>query len=79
MMHLCAATPMHFLSAVDTLGCLAKNLRQPDDRHRPRADDVGEHLPRTNRRQLVDVTDQDQRGVIRHRPQQRMHQRYVNH
>ncbi len=48
-------------------------------RHRARADDVGEHLARADRRQLVDVADQDQRGVIGHRPQERVHQRHVDH
>jgi hypothetical protein len=43
------------------LGRLAEDLGQPHDRHRTRADDVGEHLAGSGRRQLVDVTHQDQR------------------
>ena len=44
-----------------------------------RVDDVGEHLARADRRQLVDVADQDQRGVIGHRPQNGVHQWHVDH
>ena len=43
------------------LGRLPEHLGQPDHRHRARGDDVGQHLPRPDRGQLVDVADQDQR------------------
>ena len=39
---------------------LPEHLGQPDHRHRPAGDDVGQHLARPDRGQLVDVADQDQ-------------------
>ena len=38
-----------------------------------------QHLAGADRRQLVDVADQDQRGMVRHRLQQSVHQRHVDH
>ena len=43
------------------LGRLAEHLGQPDHRHRAARDDVGQHLARPDRGQLVDVADQEQR------------------
>ena len=43
------------------------------------ADDVGEHLPGADRRQLVDVADDQQRRVIRDGLQQRLHERHIDH
>ena len=41
-------------------GCLPEHLSQTRDRHAPRIDDVGQHLPRPNRWQLVHVPDEQQ-------------------
>ena len=60
-------------------GRLAEHLGQPDHRHGARGDDVGQHLARPDRRQLVDVADQDQGRPSRHRLEQRVHQRHVDH
>ena len=38
-----------------------------------------EHLSRPHRGELVDVPDDQQRGSVRHRLHQRMHQRDVDH
>ena len=48
------------------LGRLTKHLGQAHDGHRRRVDDVRQHLARADRRQLVDVADQDQRGALGH-------------
>ena len=61
------------------LGRLPEHLGQPDHRHRARGDDVGQHLPRPDRGQLVDVADQEQGRPARHRLEQRVHQRHVDH
>ena len=45
----------------------------------PRRDDVGQHLTRPDRRQLVDVADEDSAARRRHRLQDRRHQRHVHH
>ena len=58
---------------------LAKNLRQPHDRHRLRRDDVGQHRARPDRRQLIHVADQHQARPRRHRPQQLVHQHHIHH
>ena len=76
--HLAAVDPV----GVDddpALGGLAEHLGQPHDRHRAGADDVGQHLPRPDRGQLVDVADEQQGGAVRQRLQQRPHQRHVDH
>ena len=49
------------------LGGLAKYLRQAHHRHRAGSDDVGQNLTRADRGQLVDVTD-DQDGGVMQRP-----------
>ena len=46
-------------------GGLAEHLGQAHHRHRAGADDVGQHLPRPDRGQLVDVADQQQRRLFR--------------
>ena len=38
-----------------------------------------EHLPRPDRRQLIDIADEQQRRSLRQRPQHRLHQRHVDH
>ena len=44
------------------LRLLPKHLGQADDRNRAGADHVGQHLPRPDGGELVDVADQKQRG-----------------
>ena len=61
------------------LGGLPKDLGQAHDRHRSRCDDVAENLPRTHRRQLIDIADEQQRRAIRQSPKDRPHQRHINH
>ena len=45
----------------------------------PDADDVGQHLTGSDRRKLVDVANDQQRGLVRHRLHQRLHQHDVDH
>ena len=61
------------------VGSLSKHLGQPHHRHRAGGDNVGEHLTGADRRELVYVADDQQRGVIGHRLHQRLHQQDVNH
>ena len=61
------------------LGGLAEHLGEPHHRHGARRDDVGQHLAGADRGQLVDVADDQQRGAVRHRAQQRVHQRHIHH
>ncbi len=61
------------------LGRLAEHLDEPHHRHRARIDDVGQHLARADRGQLIDIADQDQRRAVGQRPQHRAHQRHVDH
>ena len=49
-------------------GRLPEDLGQPHHRHRARGDDVGQHLPGPDRRQLIDVADQDERRRAAARP-----------
>ena len=49
------------------LGGLPKDLDQPHHRDRARGDDVGQDLTRPDGGKLVDVADDQQRSVIRHR------------
>ena len=58
---------------------LAEHLGQPHHRHGARADDVGQHLPRPDARQLIHIADDQQRRLVRQRLQQRAHQRHVHH
>src|SRR5437868_549376 len=61
------------------LGGLPEDLGQAHDRGRSRHDDVAENLPRTHRRQLIDITDEQQRRAIGQSPKDRPHQRHVDH
>ena len=61
------------------LGGLAENLGQAHHRHGTRGDDVGQHLPRPDRRQLIDIADEQQRRLVRQGAQQSPHQRHVDH
>jgi hypothetical protein len=47
------------------LGGLAEDLGQAHDRHGARCDDVRQHLSRPNRRQLIDIADEQQCGPVR--------------
>src|SRR5438477_855035 len=72
---------------VDTVGIrddaacqrLSENLRQTHDRHGSGCDDVCQHLPRPNRRQLIDIADKQERRSVRHGAHNRPHQRHVDH
>jgi hypothetical protein len=55
------------------LGRLPEDLGQAHDRHRSRRDDVAENLPRAYRRQLIDITDEQQRRAIRQSTKDRPH------
>ena len=58
---------------------LPEHLRQADDRHGARADDVGEDLARADRGELVDVADEQQRGARGQGADERLHQQNVDH
>ena len=58
---------------------LPEHLGQPDHRHRPRPDEVRQHLPRPHRRELIDVADEEDRRPVGHRAHQRLHQGDVDH
>jgi len=58
---------------------LAKYLGQPHDRHGAGSDDIGQHLTRADRGELIDVADDQQRGIIGDRLHQRLHQHDVHH
>ena len=45
----------------------------------PGGDDVGQDLARTDGGQLVDVADDQQRGIVGNGPHQRLHQHDVDH
>ena len=61
------------------LGSLPEDLAQAHDRHRGRRDDIAENLPRAYRRQLIDITDEQQCRALRQSPKDRSHQRHINH
>ena len=48
------------------LGGLPEHFRQMHDRNGLACDDVGERLSRPNGRELVDVADEDDSGIVRH-------------
>ena len=60
-------------------GRLPEHLRQPDHGNRPRADHVGQHLARPDRRQLIDIADNQKGGAVRQRFQKRVHERHIHH
>ena len=47
--------------------------------HCARADDVGQHLPRSDGRKLVDIADDQQRRVVWRRFHERLHQHDIDH
>ena len=60
-------------------GGLPEDLGQAHDGHRAGGDDVGQHLSRSDRWQLVDIADDQERGIVRHRLHQRLHQHDIDH
>jgi hypothetical protein len=60
-------------------GGLPEHLGEAHDRHRARLDQIRENLSRANGRQLIHVPDEDHRSGARHRLQQLVRQRHVNH
>ena len=62
-----------------TMSGLPKHLGQSHDGYCARGNDVRQDLTRSDRRKLVDVSHDQQRGVCWHGLQQRLHQHDVNH
>jgi hypothetical protein len=60
-------------------GRLAEHFGQADDWDHLARDDVSQHLARANGGQLVDIADNEQRGRVGHRAQQRAHQQNIHH
>ena len=60
-------------------GSLAEDLGQTHDRHGARGNDISQHLARSDRWQLIDITDEQQCGPLSQSPQQGSHQRHVDH
>ena len=58
---------------------LPEHLGQSHDRHRAGSDDVGQHLAGPTDGQLIDVADDQQRGMVGHGLQQRLHQQNIDH
>ena len=61
------------------LGSLAEHLGQAHDRDGARLNDVREHLAGPNRGKLIDVADDQQGGLVRHRLEQRVHEQDIHH
>jgi hypothetical protein len=60
-------------------GSLPKHLGEAHHGQSARADDVGQDLPRSDRGQLVDIADYEQRRILRDRFHERLHQHDVDH
>ena len=61
--HVALVDPMR--AGDDTaLGRLPEHLGQPHDRYRPRGDNIGQDLARSDGRQLVDIANDQQRGSV---------------
>ena len=58
---------------------LPENFREANCRDFPTANEIGKHIPRANRRQLIGVADQNQAAVGRKRAQKRQHQLQIDH
>jgi hypothetical protein len=58
---------------------LPEYLGQAHDRHRGGRDDIAENLPRTYRRQLIDIADEQQCYALRQSTKDRPHQRHIHH
>ena len=59
--------------------CLPEYPRESDDRHRSGVDDIPEHVPGADARQLVYIPDKDEPHSVRHGFEQVVHQEDVNH
>ena len=76
--HLAAVDPVR--AGDDPAGRrLAEDLGQPHHRHRPRTDQVRQHLAGPNRRELIHVAHHQQGGRCGDRPGQRVHQLHIDH
>jgi len=81
------ALPDGRITAVDAMGIhhdaallgLAEDLCQADHQQGPRGDQIGQHVPRADRRQLIDVPDHDKLGARGNRPEELGHQDGVDH
>jgi hypothetical protein len=62
-----------------TLRGLPKYLGEAHDRQCAGGDDVGEHLPGSDRRKPVDVANTQKRGLVRYRLHQGLHQHDIDH
>ena len=58
---------------------LAEHLVEADHGQALRCDQIGQHLARPHRRQLVGIAHQQQTRLFRQRRQHRLHQRHVHH
>ena len=58
---------------------LAEHLGQAHHRHGARGYDVGQHLPRPDRGQLVDIAHDQEGGFVGDRRQQRPHEHHIDH
>jgi hypothetical protein len=58
---------------------LPEHLRQSHYGHGARADDIGQHLSRSDGRHLVDIADDQQRRLVRDRFHERLHQHDIDH
>jgi hypothetical protein len=56
------------------LGGLAEHLSQPYDRRCAGRDHVDQNLPGSNGGKLINVTDNEQRGMVGDGPQESLHQ-----
>ena len=60
-------------------GGLPEHLGEAHHRYSARADDVGQHLPGSDGRQLIDISNDQQRCVIGNCSHKRLHQQDVDH
>jgi hypothetical protein len=60
------------------LGGLAEDLGQSHNGYGTRRYDVGQNLTRPNGGKLINVADNQQRGVVGDRSQQRLHQQDID-
>jgi hypothetical protein len=57
----------------------SKDLGQPHDWHGTGRNDVRQHLPGPDRRQLIDIADEQQSGLVGQSAQQSSHERHIDH
>jgi hypothetical protein len=58
---------------------LPKHLGEAHHWHCARRDDVGQHLAWPDRRQLIDIAHEQERGLVRHRFHEGLHQHDIDH